>query len=135
MNKPRMATLIFAALALAGMAGAMTDPAWIEIDTTPTVPVEVTNPPTIDANSATSEELQAIPGIGPVLAGRIIAARPFQSVEDIDKVAGIGASLMATIRVKVFVALPQTPETPWRHFEIQHEDGTVEKISVREVTP
>jgi competence ComEA-like helix-hairpin-helix protein len=130
--KPRTAILFLAAAALAAVAFANADPAWLDVDDDP--PTTVINPPTINANTATMEELQAIPGIGPVLASRIVAARPFQSVEDIDKVAGIGASLMATIRVKVFVELPQAPETPWRRFEILHEDGTVEKIAVREVT-
>ena len=31
-----------------------------------------------------------IPGIGPVMAARIIAARPFRSADDLKKVSGIG---------------------------------------------
>jgi competence protein ComEA len=34
--------------------------------------------------------LEDLPGIGPVLAGRIIAARPFKSADDLRKVKGIG---------------------------------------------
>lgn len=44
----------------------------------------------LDINTATSEALLAIPGIGPVLAGRIIAARPFKSADELARVKGIG---------------------------------------------
>src|SRR5437667_642932 len=44
----------------------------------------------IDINSATEKELKMIPGIGPVMAVRIIAARPFRSADDLKKVNGIG---------------------------------------------
>jgi len=44
----------------------------------------------LDINTATSEQLQDIPGIGNVLAGRIIAARPFKSADELGRVKGIG---------------------------------------------
>ncbi|MCD7845363.1 MAG: helix-hairpin-helix domain-containing protein [Oscillospiraceae bacterium] len=48
----------------------------------------------LDINTATAEELEALPGIGPVLAERIIAWReengPFTSQEDVLDVQGIG---------------------------------------------
>jgi len=44
----------------------------------------------IDINTATEKELKMIPGIGPVMAARIIAARPFRSADDLKKVNGIG---------------------------------------------
>lgn len=44
----------------------------------------------LDVNTATEQQLENVPGIGPVLAGRIIAARPFQSANDLRKVQGIG---------------------------------------------
>ncbi|MGH8094920.1 MAG: helix-hairpin-helix domain-containing protein [Chthoniobacterales bacterium] len=43
----------------------------------------------LDVNTATSEALQDIPGIGPVLAARIIAARPFKSADQLRSVKGI----------------------------------------------
>jgi competence ComEA-like helix-hairpin-helix protein len=44
----------------------------------------------LDLNTATERELQSIKGIGPVLAERIIAGRPYKTVDDLIKVKGIG---------------------------------------------
>ena len=44
----------------------------------------------LDVNNATETQLEAVPGIGPGLAGRIIAARPFKNADDLRKVKGIG---------------------------------------------
>jgi DNA uptake protein ComE-like DNA-binding protein len=52
----------------------------------------------IDINTATEEELKAIPGIGPVMAARIIAARPFRSADDVKNVNGIGDKKYAQLR-------------------------------------
>jgi DNA uptake protein ComE-like DNA-binding protein len=52
----------------------------------------------IDINTATEKELKMIPGIGPVMAARIIAARPFRSADDLKKVNGIGDTKYAKIR-------------------------------------
>ena len=52
----------------------------------------------IDVNSATEKELRSVPGIGPVVAARIIAARPFRSADDLKKVNGIGDKKYAQIR-------------------------------------
>lgn len=53
-----------------------------------------TEPLLIDINSADAEALDLLPGIGPVYAQRIVAYRtengPFQSIEDVMKVSGIG---------------------------------------------
>lgn len=52
----------------------------------------------VSINSASADELQALPGIGPVMAGRIIAARPFQSVDELLKVRGIGPVTLEKLR-------------------------------------
>jgi competence ComEA-like helix-hairpin-helix protein len=52
----------------------------------------------IDINTATEKELKMIPGVGPVMASRIIAARPFRSADDLKKVDGIGDKKYAKIR-------------------------------------
>ncbi|WP_051923949.1 ComEA family DNA-binding protein [Bifidobacterium biavatii] len=59
----------------------------------------------IDINTATSEELQTIKGIGPVTADRIIAYRKqigrFSSVDQLLEVKGIGSKTLAKIREQV----------------------------------
>jgi competence ComEA-like helix-hairpin-helix protein len=52
----------------------------------------------IDVNTATEKELRSVPGIGPVMAARIIAARPFRTADDLKKVSGIGDKKYAQIR-------------------------------------
>ncbi len=61
----------------------------------------------ININSCTAAELEALPGIGPVLAERIIAYREseggFKTIEDITKVQGIGAAVYEDIREYISV--------------------------------
>jgi DNA uptake protein ComE-like DNA-binding protein len=52
----------------------------------------------IDINTATEKELTTVPGIGHVMAARIIAARPFRSADDLKRVSGIGEKKFAQIR-------------------------------------
>jgi competence protein ComEA len=52
----------------------------------------------IDINTATEKELTTVPGIGHVMAARMIAARPFRSADDLKRVSGIGDKKYAKIR-------------------------------------
>ena len=61
----------------------------------------------IAINRASAKELEALDGIGPVLAGRIVTYRsangPFTTVEDLLKVSGIGAAKFAQFKEKIRV--------------------------------
>jgi competence protein ComEA len=61
----------------------------------------------VDLNSATLEALDALPGIGPVLAQRILDWRTahgrFSSVDELGEVSGIGEATLADLRPVVTV--------------------------------
>jgi competence protein ComEA len=56
----------------------------------------------IDINRATATELEDLPGVGPILAARIVAYRdlhgPFAVIEDLLDVGGIGEAKLAAMR-------------------------------------
>ncbi len=52
----------------------------------------------ISLNSATVSELDSLPGIGPALARRIMARRPYSNIEDLQKVSGIGPASLEKLR-------------------------------------
>jgi competence protein ComEC len=52
----------------------------------------------IDINSASQKELESLPGVGPVIARRIIEGRPYRTVDDLMRVKGIGEKRMDEIR-------------------------------------
>jgi competence protein ComEA len=63
-------------------------------------------PGLLDLNTATMDELETLPGIGPKTAEKIIARRalePFVTVEDLDKVHGIGPRKLEAVRALVCV--------------------------------
>jgi competence ComEA-like helix-hairpin-helix protein len=58
----------------------------------------------VNLNAASQEELETLPGVGPKLAERIIAARqqqPFTSLEDVERVQGVGEKLLEKWRDRV----------------------------------
>jgi competence protein ComEA len=61
----------------------------------------------INVNTATAEQLEALPGIGPTLAAAIVQERErngaFRSVDDLDRVPGIGAGRLAQLHDLVTV--------------------------------
>jgi competence protein ComEA len=77
----------------------------------PSGPVHVTKKPDVSSglvnvNTATLDELDTLPGIGPVLAERIIAERakrPFARVDELRRVSGIGPKKLEAIRALVTV--------------------------------
>lgn len=67
----------------------------------------VGEPAVLDLNAATADDLDGLPGIGPVLAGRIVDWRTehgrFTAVEELGEVSGIGPALLGRLRDRVRV--------------------------------
>ncbi len=70
--------------------------------------------PLVHVNTAGMAELQSLPGIGPVLAERIIIARRenmFLVIRDLLRVSGIGEKRLAQIADLICLYVPEDAET------------------------
>lgn len=68
-------------------------------------------PSLLDLNRATAQDLEGLPGVGPVLAQRIVQWREahgrFHSLEDLNAVKGIGDKKLTRLRTLVMVGTAQ----------------------------
>ena len=66
------------------------------------------DPPPVDLATASAAELETLPGIGPVLAARIVVDRadrgPVRSVDDLSRIDGISPALIDRLRDLVTVS-------------------------------
>jgi competence ComEA-like helix-hairpin-helix protein len=80
----------------------LAQPAW-----RPAPPKTAPPPRSVDINRATEDELRSLPGIGGVLASRIVEARerdgPFASLADLRRVPGLGRSKIARLTTSIAV--------------------------------
>jgi len=63
---------------------------------------ELTGEP-IDLNTATAEALEALPGVGPKTAQAIIEGRPYNTIDDLLSVKGIGEKTLEKLRQYIAV--------------------------------
>jgi competence protein ComEA len=61
----------------------------------------------VDLNSASGKELEALPGVGPSTSKKIIANRPYKSVDELSK-AGLSAKAIETLKPLVTVGSATT---------------------------
>lgn len=70
----------------------------------------------ININTATSQELQQVPGIGPVTADKILKLRkihgPFKSVNELRAIKGIGPKRLAKMKPFLTVGPPTEASKP-----------------------
>jgi len=82
-------------------------PALVETELSAPVEEVRPDPSPLDLNAASEEELTALPGIGEELARRIVEYReaggPFESVEELTEVSGIGPGKLAALEGLVTV--------------------------------
>ena len=57
----------------------------------------------VNINTASEAQLISVPGIGPTRAAQIIAGRPYESVDELGKIAGIGDKTLESLRPFVTV--------------------------------
>ncbi|MFM8684711.1 MAG: helix-hairpin-helix domain-containing protein [Chthoniobacterales bacterium] len=58
----------------------------------------------IDPNTATVDEIMLLPGVGEVLAERIVEGRPYKSVDDLRRVPGVGDKVFARLKDSLQIA-------------------------------
>jgi hypothetical protein len=82
-----------------------------------TAPVPPAERGKVDINTADIPTLEAIPEIGTNFANAVVAARPFKSVYELERILKIGPEKMAVLRDKVTAsavkpAAPKGPDNP-----------------------
>ena len=76
----------------------------------------------LDVNTAARDDLINLPGIGPAMADRIIAARPFDSLEDLRRVDGVGPGLLGRIGSLIQLSKPNKEYTIASEEVVEVED-------------
>jgi comEA protein len=70
----------------------------------------------VNINTANSEQLQQVPGIGPATADKILQMRksygPFKSVDDLLAIRGLGAKRLEKMRKYLTVGKAAAPKSP-----------------------
>jgi len=109
-----LATLVSTALLLAsGLAWA--DPPAASARPSPAAASAVSSEGVVNLNTATAEELERLPGVGPTRAEAIVRLRTrvqrFGRVEDLTRVRGIGRATLRHMRPYLTLTGPTTLES------------------------
>ena len=63
----------------------------------------------VNLNTATVTELESLPGVGPALAKAIVEGRPYKTVDELDKVKGLGKTRIEALRGLVVASSNEPP--------------------------
>jgi competence protein ComEA len=91
-----------AVLSGVNLAAEVIDAAQVVVPTLGHHPSALPDDGLVAVNQASASDLESLPGVGPVLAGRIVSHRdengPFETPEDLLDVSGIGEAILARLR-------------------------------------
>lgn len=65
----------------------------------------------VNINTATTEEINSLPDISPIQAIQIASNRPYASVEELDRIPGIGPAQLEKLRPYVKLEGPTAPRS------------------------
>jgi competence protein ComEA len=88
------------------------------------------SPTRIDINNAPKVTIESLPGVGPKLAEEIISGRPYRTIEELDKVKGIGPKKLAQIRPRILI-LPMRTAAGIVHTPVEKP---AEKVNINSAT-
>ena len=110
----RNALVLTAVLLLTTSAASIAAPAQQTGTQKPTTPVATVVAAPINVNTATSAELEKLPGVGPAMALRIVEYRQknngFKKLEDLMQVKGIGEKTFLKLKPLVTITPARTSE-------------------------
>src|SRR6478672_5618640 len=113
-----LATIVAAALLVSGLGSATA--------------AETKAAKKVDLNKATPAQLEELPGIGPALAKKIVAGRPYKSVDDLSK-AGISATEIRKINALVTVT-PASDRAPSKEAKPLSKTGKPAFVDLNKAT-
>jgi hypothetical protein len=81
----------------------------------------------IDLNSASLKDLEKITWIGPATAQKIIDGRPYDNIDDLNRVKGIGETKMSDIKAEGLACVSEEEEESVEEVEEEEEAKTIEE--------
>lgn len=64
----------------------------------------------LDPNVDGAVDLARLPGVGPSLAAAIVRSRPYRSLDEIDRVRGVGPKTLERLRARLQIEVERAPE-------------------------